>query len=211
MQQRYYDPIAARFLSVDPITTDANTGKDFGRYTYVDNNPYAKVDPDGRQGVGPTNLFPNFDPMQYLKDVAWEAAKFVGMASAGAGGVAIKGVEGVAAVAPKVAEAAAATRGVAVTDQSIAAALKGSELQTTQSAVSKPVVENFVRRLEAGETAPAIKVDGKVIVDGNHRYVAGRVAGKEPAQTPGTLSPSQASKTQPVQQIKIDPADWGNR
>ena len=49
MQQRYYDPIAGRFLSVDPIVTDANTGKGFGLYTYVDNNPYAKVDPDGRE------------------------------------------------------------------------------------------------------------------------------------------------------------------
>lgn len=48
MQQRYYDPIAGRFLSVDPVVTDANTGKGFGLYTYVDNNPYAKIDPDGR-------------------------------------------------------------------------------------------------------------------------------------------------------------------
>jgi len=49
MQQRYYDPIAGRFLSVDPIVTDANTGAGFGLYTYVDNNPYAKIDPDGRE------------------------------------------------------------------------------------------------------------------------------------------------------------------
>ncbi len=49
MQQRYYDPIVGRFLSVDPIVTDANTGKGFGLYTYVDNNPYAKIDPDGRE------------------------------------------------------------------------------------------------------------------------------------------------------------------
>jgi RHS repeat-associated protein len=48
MQQRYYDPIAGRFLSVDPVVTDANTGGMFGRYTYVDNNPYRYVDPDGR-------------------------------------------------------------------------------------------------------------------------------------------------------------------
>jgi RHS repeat-associated protein len=54
MQQRYYDPIAGRFLSVDPVVTDANTGKSFGLYTYVDNNPYAKVDPDGRD---PDRLF----------------------------------------------------------------------------------------------------------------------------------------------------------
>jgi RHS repeat-associated protein len=36
MQQRYYDPIASRFLSVDPIVTDASTGKAFGRYNYVE-------------------------------------------------------------------------------------------------------------------------------------------------------------------------------
>jgi RHS repeat-associated protein len=48
MQQRYYDPIAGRFLSVDPVTTDAATGKSFGRYHYAANNPYTKVDRDGR-------------------------------------------------------------------------------------------------------------------------------------------------------------------
>lgn len=56
MQQRYYDPIAGRFLSVDPVVTDANTGKMFGRYRYVDNNPYAKVDPDGREPNDAGNL-----------------------------------------------------------------------------------------------------------------------------------------------------------
>jgi hypothetical protein len=48
MQQRYYDPIAARFLSVDPVTTDAKTGDFFGRYHYANNNPYKFKDPDGR-------------------------------------------------------------------------------------------------------------------------------------------------------------------
>lgn len=51
MQQRYYDPVAGRFLSVDPIITDANTGNGFGRYTYVGNSPYGKVDPDGREAL----------------------------------------------------------------------------------------------------------------------------------------------------------------
>jgi RHS repeat-associated protein len=49
MQQRYYDPIAARFLSTDPVTTDANTGTAFGRYVYAQSNPYRYTDPDGRQ------------------------------------------------------------------------------------------------------------------------------------------------------------------
>ena len=51
MQQRYYDPIAGRFLSVDQITTGATDGSSFNRYAYGNNNPYFYVDPDGRQGI----------------------------------------------------------------------------------------------------------------------------------------------------------------
>lgn len=39
MQQRYYEPLAGRFLSVDPVTTDAATGGFFGRFHYAENNP----------------------------------------------------------------------------------------------------------------------------------------------------------------------------
>jgi RHS repeat-associated protein len=51
MQQRYYDPVAGRFLSIDPVTTDANTGSSFNRYAYADNSPYKYVDLDGRDAV----------------------------------------------------------------------------------------------------------------------------------------------------------------
>ena len=48
MQQRYYDPVAGRFLSIDPVMTDASTGGSFNRYAYANNNPYKYTDPDGR-------------------------------------------------------------------------------------------------------------------------------------------------------------------
>ncbi|WP_426212627.1 RHS repeat-associated core domain-containing protein, partial [Massilia sp. TWP1-3-3] len=48
MQQRYYDPVAGRFLSIDPVVTDGNTGSSFNRYAYANNSPYKYVDPDGR-------------------------------------------------------------------------------------------------------------------------------------------------------------------
>ena len=51
MQQRYYDPVAGRFLSTDPVTSDANTGKDFNVYEYAKSNPYRYTDPDGRQST----------------------------------------------------------------------------------------------------------------------------------------------------------------
>ena len=49
MQQRYYDPGIGRFLSVDPVTADGNTGGNFNRYKYAANSPYTFTDPDGRQ------------------------------------------------------------------------------------------------------------------------------------------------------------------
>jgi RHS repeat-associated protein len=45
MQQRYYDPVAMRFLSVDPV---AASPLSFSRYWYANNNPYKYIDPDGR-------------------------------------------------------------------------------------------------------------------------------------------------------------------
>lgn len=48
LQQRCYEPIAGRFLSVDPVVTDANNGNSFGRYHYAEGNPYKYKDPDGR-------------------------------------------------------------------------------------------------------------------------------------------------------------------
>lgn len=47
MEQRYYDPVVGRFLSVDPIEAQGN-GESFNRYDYALNNPYSFTDPDGR-------------------------------------------------------------------------------------------------------------------------------------------------------------------
>jgi RHS repeat-associated protein len=51
MQQRYYDPVAGRFLSIDPVVTDATSGKSFNRYVYANNNPFKYIDPDGRDAA----------------------------------------------------------------------------------------------------------------------------------------------------------------
>lgn len=39
----------ARWLSVDPVQADPNTGQNFNRYYYANNNPYKYIDPDGRE------------------------------------------------------------------------------------------------------------------------------------------------------------------
>lgn len=52
MQQRYYDPDLAQFLSVDPVTATSDPVGMFSRYRYANGNPYAYVDPDGRRACG---------------------------------------------------------------------------------------------------------------------------------------------------------------
>jgi RHS repeat-associated protein len=52
MQQRYYDPVAGNFLSNDPISSDTDTGGNFNRYNYAQNNPFRYIDPDGMQSCG---------------------------------------------------------------------------------------------------------------------------------------------------------------
>jgi len=48
MQQRYYDPVVGRFLSVDPVGVSGANGGNFNRYWYANNNPTSFEDPDGR-------------------------------------------------------------------------------------------------------------------------------------------------------------------
>jgi RHS repeat-associated protein len=47
MQARYYDPVAGRFLGVDPVGVDLGSGGNFNRYWYGNDNPYRFVDPNG--------------------------------------------------------------------------------------------------------------------------------------------------------------------
>jgi len=53
--------------------------------------------------------------------------------------------------------------------------VKDAPLSSQQAGgISLPKVQQYVDKLLKREVAPAIKVDGNIIVDGNHRYVAGR-------------------------------------
>ena len=92
MGARYYIPLIGRFTGVDPVDFKEENTHSFNRYAYANNNPYKYVDPDGRQAE--VNVFPNFDPMGYLKGLAVESIKFTAMAAGGAGGAAEKVVAG---------------------------------------------------------------------------------------------------------------------
>ncbi len=64
MQQRYYDPLVGKFLSVDPVTAYERPVENFNRYAYADNNPYSYKDPDGEKVVYAAGLGHNEKTMQ---------------------------------------------------------------------------------------------------------------------------------------------------
>lgn len=103
------------------------------------------------------------------------------------------------------------SKGSDVTPEIIQKALQGDLAISGQNFVSLPAIQRYVDRLLKGDVAPPIKMDGNVIVDGNHRYIAAKILGRSPEVAPGTLSPSKAGETKPVSDVKIDLVDWGNR
>lgn len=95
------------------------------------------------------------------------------------------------------------------TEATIAKALEGSTMKTLQAEVSLPMVQRYVKMLENGSIPGPIKVVDEVIIEGNHRYVAGRIWGVEPEQIPWVISPSQINKAVPIQKTIVNPLDWG--
>jgi len=47
MHQRYYSPVLARFVSIDPVAGSVESSQSWNRYSYVLGNPVKLVDPDG--------------------------------------------------------------------------------------------------------------------------------------------------------------------
>ncbi len=109
MQQRYYDPGIGRFLSVDPIAANANTGAMFNRYNYANNNPYRFIDPDGRRGREVTDSVR--EPSLVRRRVPPTGTRIVSRTSEGAG--ALAAANGLGAGGLGVDAAAIAASGVA--------------------------------------------------------------------------------------------------
>jgi len=167
MQQRYYDPVAGRFLSIDPVVTDANSGGSFNRYAYASNSPYKYVDPDGRQERA-AEAFSD----QYRKDFASGNVRdydpFVVPAAV---------VTGAMLIGPPIAAAVIAGAPVEATVAAGGAAAKGAQVAETVA----------VRTTQAGDKAVRItRADGSV-KDISPARVKEYVPNTHPKAPPGTL------------------------
>ena len=220
LRARYYEPATGQFISRDPL--EAATGE---AYSYVGGNPLNVTDPTGLCApfciilagaaiAAGTNIL-----VQLLSNGAdgcsrggfgginWTSVAVSALSGAIIGGVtyALAG-GGVGALSASTGLRVAAEGAPTVTEPLIRRAMAGAPLQSQQGAVSLPRVQSYVNQLAAGSEAPAIKVDGWIIVDGNHRYIAGRIMGQEPAIQP--WPGGSPTRVVPWWKQVIDPAEW---
>lgn len=93
-----------------------------------------------------------------------------------------------------------------ITEATVRAAMKNAPLKSQQQSVSLPTIRKYTKMAQSGSKPPPIKVDNGIIVEGNHRYIAGRIAGKEPAVQPWLGG--RPDRVVPWDKIKIDPVEW---
>ena len=99
------------------------------------------------------------------------------------------------------------TDSVKINDLMIRNAMRDAPLLSQQAGgISLPRVQQYVDRLLAGEMPPAIKVDGKMIVEGNHRYVAARIVGHRLAIQPWLGG--RPGNAIPWSELRIDRNFW---
>ena len=82
-------------------------------------------------------------------------------------------------------------------------------MKTKQQKVSVPVINRYIERALRGETPPNIKItDTHVIIEGNHRYIAGYVTKRLPGTDPYPDSKPNAPSYD-FGDLVYDDADWG--
>ena len=159
MQQRYYDPVAARFLSIDPVVTNANTGSSFNRYAYANNSPYRYTDPDGRH---PLLLIARLIVVGLtVNDLATSEVPVVG------GGAAKVGIS---AAERLVINQAAGKAGEAATKAALGKAIAGEQV-TIVTSTGKRTVADFITNI-AGKLGIVETKTGKATLSSGQKQLA---------------------------------------
>jgi hypothetical protein len=89
------------------------------------------------------------------------------------------------------------------TPENIQAVLQSSSMRTLQGSVSASAIQGMVNTIQSGGSLPPIQVDGNVIVEGNHRYIAGLLCAMPVPMQPWTAPLTKPSI--PVRNLQITP------
>ncbi|MGC3818661.1 RHS repeat-associated core domain-containing protein [Acinetobacter sp. G11] len=190
---RDYDSVTGRYIESDPIGLNGG----LNTYGYVGGNSLHLTDSSG--------LFPDSVSMTCARNPAFCAE--VGI---------------IAATAPTLMsppkpipnnpakDESCEKKCLPANESTIRSVLTGDRHLTLQKSVSLPVIQAYVARVESGQRSiPPIKADGNIIVDGNHRYIVGKLCSINVSKLPSNAS--HGLQRFPMSQIKVDGYDWGNR
>jgi hypothetical protein len=84
--------------------------------------------------------------------------------------------------------------------------LNENDLIATQSAISAPKIQRNLDKLAMGSGAPPIQVANGLIIEGHHRYIAGKLFGWQPDIVPGVAI--NAIRKVLWQEVFVDTGDW---
>lgn len=80
------------------------------------------------------------------------------------------------------------------------------ELKSTHNRLCYPIIERLYKKMSIGIKFSGIKVDGDVIVDGHHRYLASLLAGIKLDRFPSNRT--SATKTSDWKSVDFVEDDW---
>ncbi len=217
LNARYYAAGIGRFLTKDTSLGNPKNPDTLNRYAYAAGDPVNRIDPSGHWSI--------WGVLGAVAVAAVAVASLPADALAAVGAAIVTAVSTVASAISNLVESPAVNsiedgagestaskvtqEPIHVTEDVIKNAMKDAPLKTQQGSVSQPVIQRYVDRLQSGEEAPPIKVDEGIIVDGNHRYIPGRIVGEEPNQIP--WSGGRPDRVIDWNDLQIDHFDWGNK
>lgn len=226
LRARYYNPAIGRFPTMDTYAGRIFEPKTLHKYLYANVDPISMVDPSGRVSISLAGAAKVANVVLITASVAQAGifafdvatgrreptAKEIGITIIllAAGPAAGRVLRLLARNRVGASAGAALPAGaIKLTDEVIKKKLIGAPLRTQQTRVSIPRIERYVRDMLNGDKFPDIKVDGDIIVDGHHRYIASRIANVNIGTVPGARPTFR--QDQPVKELIdliFDPASY---
>lgn len=218
LRARYMDPRVGRFISMDQFRGTENEPASLHKYLYGNANPGNVIDPSGRFGLMDVSIAHSLRSMLMNIQLSTGSALFDSLVDPerAVTNLALGAAVGVLVIAGGAALIRLFTRGkeiaggvIRLTASKIISKIRGTGYRTQQVAVSIPKIERFVTDMVNGAKFPAVKVDGKVIVDGHHTFIAAKIANVEIEFQQATRPLHKVDMPDmDIAEIRLDEVDW---